>query len=305
MKRRETPPTLTHGDKIYFPGAGLNKRDYMTYLAQIGAHLVRHLRYRPVTLVRCPDGVTGRRFYQRHLPPHAPPSLPRKEVQGERPLIAIPDVETLLYYGNLGAIEFHAGLHQSDGPQAGCPTALTFDLDPSDPNDFERVRELALRLREVLRELELDGLAKTTGASGLQVFVPLEQPLPYAVTRPVVNFIAAYCASRWPDLATTERRVHQRGSRVYVDAPQHGPSRTLIAAYSVRAVEKALVSVPITWDELAGGVSPDEFDLNVVPDRLARMGDLLGIAPRCPSSRVQAIHDALPPPWRQTRVRSV
>lgn len=305
MKRHETAANLTHGDKIYFPAAGLRKRDYMTYLAQIGAHLVRHLRNRPVTLVRCPDGVDGRRFYQRHLPPHAPPSLPRRGAEGERPLIVIPDVETLLYYGNLGAIEFHAGLHRLDGPQAGCPTALTFDLDPSDPRDFERVRELALRLREVLRGLGLDGIAKTTGASGLQVFVPLEEPLPYAVTRPVVNFVAAYCASRWPDLATTERRVRDRGRRVYVDAPQHGPTRTLIAAYSVRAVEKALVSVPITWDELEGEVSPDEFDLNVVPDRLARVGDWLELAARHPASRVRAIHDALPPSWRQTRVRSV
>ncbi|MBF8377444.1 non-homologous end-joining DNA ligase [Alicyclobacillus mali] len=297
---------LTHGDKVYFPAPGLSKRDYLTYLAQIGEHLVRHLRNRPITLVRCPGGVMGRRFYQRHLPPHAPTSLPRRfREEGERPLISISDVDTLLYYGNLGAVEFHAGLHLLEGPQAGCPTALTFDLDPSDPGDFERVRELALRLRDVLRGLELDGLPKTTGASGLQVFVPLAHPLPYAVTRPVVSFIAAYCASRWPNLATTERLVRHRGRRVYVDAPQHGPTRTLIAAYSARAVENALVSVPVTWSELEAGVRPDHFPLHAVPDRLARMGDLMAIAARHPSSRVQAIHDTLPPRWRQTRVRPV
>ncbi|MDI9260752.1 non-homologous end-joining DNA ligase [Alicyclobacillus sendaiensis] len=305
MKRCERRATLTHGDKLYFPAVGLCKRDYMTYLAQIGAHLVRHLRHRSVTLVRCPDGVGGRRFYQRHLPPHAPPTLPRREVPGERPLIAIPDVETLLYYGNLGAIEFHAGLHLVQGPGAGCPTELTFDLDPTDPHDFERVRELALRLRDVLRDLGLDGIAKTTGASGLQVWVPLEEPLPYTVTRPVVNFIAAYCASRWPGLATTERLVRHRGRRVYVDAPQHGPTRTLIAAYSARAVDRALVSAPVSWTELESGVSPGTLDIDAVRDRLAREGDLLALAPRNAASRVQAVYDALPLPWRQMRVRSV
>ncbi|SIS96816.1 non-homologous end-joining DNA ligase [Alicyclobacillus vulcanalis] len=305
MQRGKAPSTVTHPDKLYFPTVGISKRDYMQYLAQMGTYLLRHLRHRPVSLVRCPDGVHGRRFFQRHVPPHAPPGLPARAQEGERALIAIPDVETLMYYGNLGAIEFHAGLHLVDGPAAGLPTALTFDLDPSLPGDFERARELALCLREVLCGLGLDGIAKTTGASGLQIFVPLDEPVPYLVTRPVVQFIAAYCASQWPNLATVERRVRERGHRVYVDAPQHGPTRTLIAAYSVRAVDHALVSVPLTWQELEQGAKPLDFPMPRVPERVARLGDLLAEIPRQPSSLVRQIHAELPRAWRQTRVRSV
>ncbi|WP_206830438.1 DNA polymerase [Alicyclobacillus fructus] len=303
MRRQEPGIGISNGDKVYFPAAGLCKRDYMEYLLQIGPYLVHHLQNRSVTLVRCPDGVEGRRFYQRHVPPHAPPHLPRWPAEDGRGLVAIPDVETLLYYGNLGAIEFHAGLHECSGPKAGCPTALTFDLDPSDPDDFDRVRELALHLREVLRDLGLDAVAKTTGASGLQLFVPLDEPLPYAITRPVVQFIAAYCASRWPALATIERRVRDRGVRVYVDAPQHGPTRTLIAAYSARAVAAALASVPVTWDELERGASPRDFNLQRVLGRVSHRGDWMDLAPRQPASRVRAVYDGLPPSWRQTRVR--
>jgi bifunctional non-homologous end joining protein LigD len=197
----------------------------------------------------------------------------------------VQNVATLLYYGNLGAIEFHATLAKLRETNA---TALSFDLDPS-TKDFERVREVALHLNEVLKQLSINSVAKTSGATGLQVFVPLDETIPFTETRAFVTFIAKYMEQRWPKLISTARLVRERGDCVYIDAPQHGHTRTLIAAYSVRATVAATVSTPITWEELNQGCVPRDFTIRNVPDRVQQLGDLMDSAPVSPASVIRHV----------------
>ncbi|GMA55676.1 DNA polymerase domain-containing protein [Alicyclobacillus sacchari] len=268
----EAPVRITHPDKLLFTDPPATKLTYLKYLVQMAPYLLGHLRDRRITLVRCPDGIAGHRFYQRHVPQGAPSYIPYREVGDGRREIVIEDVATLLFYANLGAIEFHAELHRLSDPR---PCVLSFDLDPSDTSDFEKVRKAALSLRETLAGLALPSVVKTSGASGLQVFVPLAEPIAYEDSRRIVQFVARYVEGRWPDIATTARLVKDRGDKVYVDAPQHGPTRTLIAAYSVRATPWATVSTPILWAELEDGCSPRDFTIRNVPGRLHRFGDLM------------------------------
>ncbi|EJY55051.1 DNA polymerase LigD, polymerase domain-containing protein [Alicyclobacillus hesperidum URH17-3-68] len=268
----EAPVRITHPDKLLFVDPPVTKLAYLEYLVQMAPYLLSHLRDRRITLVRCPHGIAGHRFYQRHVPSGAPSYIPYREVEGGKREIVIEDVATLLFYANLGTIEFHAELHRLSDPR---PRVLSFDLDPSDTSDFEKVRKTAFYVRDTLSELDLPSVVKTSGASGLQVFVPLLEPIAYEDSRRIVRFVARYVEGRWPHIATTARLIKERGDKVYVDAPQHGPTRTLIAPYSVRATPLATVSTPIHWSELEGGCRPQDFTIRNVPARVAQFGDLM------------------------------
>ncbi|WP_067618477.1 non-homologous end-joining DNA ligase [Alicyclobacillus acidiphilus] len=267
----EVPVNITHPDKILFPEVHRTKIQYLQYLATVAPVMLPYLADRSITLVRCPHGAVGKRFYQRHVLAGTPEFVPfRINAEGKKEIV-IHNIATLLHYGNLGALEFHAGLHRLSVHE---PDTLSFDLDPTDTSDFERVREVAIHLRDTLQSLQLPSLVKTSGATGLQVYVPLQSTIPYDDSKRFVQFIARYLEQKWPNIVTTERFVKDRGDKVYVDAPQHGESRTLICAYSVRATPSATVSTPITWSELENGCHPRDFTIDNVPDRIRKFGDL-------------------------------
>lgn len=270
----EMPVRVTHPDKQLFAQPPTDKLAYLNYLVQMAPALLQHLHGRRITLVRCPDGVTGGRFYQRHVQKGAPDWLPSVPGEEGKPEIVIPDVATLLYYGNLGALEFHATLALIGST---APTSLSFDLDPS-TDDFEPVCTVALHLRDVLDSLALDSVVKTSGKSGLQVFVPLAKPVPDTQTKAIVAFVAKYMEERWPKLVTTARLIRERGQRVYIDVPQHGHTKTLIASYSTRATTRATVSTPLAWNELEAGCLPEQFTIHNVPNRFTKYGDIFAQA---------------------------
>lgn len=268
--RAEEQVHITHPEKQLFTTPPTTKLAYLQYLVRVAPLLLKHLEGRALTLVRCPNGTKGNRFYQKHVLPGTPDYIPFVETaDGEREIV-ISNMATLLFYGNMGSIEFHAALAKR---KEGTPTSLSFDLDPS-VDDFERVRQVALHLRDTLGGLGLNSLVKTSGATGLQVFTPLANPVPFADTKRVVHFIAKYMEQRWPAQVTTARLVRDRSDKVYVDAPQHGETRTLIAPYSVRATPFATVSTPISWQELEEGVLPTDFTIRNVPERTETLGDL-------------------------------
>ncbi|GMA60895.1 non-homologous end-joining DNA ligase [Alicyclobacillus fastidiosus] len=273
----DVPVRVTHPDKILFPDPPTTKLAYITYVAQMAHVILPHLRNRRVTLVRCPNGTRNHRFYQRHVLAGAPEWIPSVPGEEGKPEIVIPNVATLLYYANLGAIEFHSALSYIDESAA---SVLSFDLDPS-TDDFERLRTVALYLHDVLLNLGLVSLLKTSGKRGLQVFIPLSNPVPFALTRKLVHFVGQYMQQRWPTLATTARLVKDRGDKVYIDVPQHGAAKTLVCVYSVRATDDARVSTPITWDELRAGCHPADFTMRTVPARVKQQGDLFEPKQRC------------------------
>ncbi|MFB5189355.1 non-homologous end-joining DNA ligase [Alicyclobacillus fastidiosus] len=273
----EVPVRVTHPEKLLFPDPPTTKLAYLTYVAQMAHVILPHLRNRRVTLVRCPNGTRDHRFYQRHVLTGAPEWIPSVPGEEQKPEIVIPDVATLLYYANLGAIEFHSALAHVDETSA---SVLSFDLDPS-TEDFERLRTVALHLHDVLDDLGLISLVKTSGKRGLQVFIPLSVAIPFSHTRKLVHFVGQYMERRWPTLVTTARLVKDRGDKVYIDVPQHGATKTLICVYSVRATDDARVSTPITWEELRAGCHPTDFTIRTVPSRVKQLGDLFEPERRC------------------------
>ncbi|MFO7247332.1 MAG: non-homologous end-joining DNA ligase [Bacillota bacterium] len=262
--------TLTNPDKLLWPEVGVTKRDYLAYLYAVAQPLLAYTRNRALTVIRYPDGIHGKSFYQKNAPVFAPPWIPRRRV-GSVNAILLNDLRTLLWLGNQAALEFHVSFHEVDDPEH--PLELAFDLDPSVPG-FSAVVETAFRLKEETDRLGLPTYVKTSGATGLAVYIPLQRRYTYAETRQVAAFLAHYLAERYPRLVTVERRVRDRGTKVYVDYLQHGPSRTLPAPYSPRGRTRAMVSAPVTWEELARGAQPADFTIQTVPARLRQMGDL-------------------------------
>jgi bifunctional non-homologous end joining protein LigD len=278
----EHPVHVTNPDKLLWPAAGVRKRDYLEYLAKMAPVMLPHLRDRALTVVRWPDGVDGSHFYQKDAPSHTPEWVRREAVwssdrQDWIHYIVADSTATLLWLGNSAALELHTGFSRVTAPDL--PDVIAFDLDPSAPG-FEPVREVALALCQVLDELGLPSVPKLSGATGIQVLIPVRPTATYEQWRPFTRTVGEYLARRLPRWVTLERLKRDRGDKVYVDTPQHGKSRTLIAPYSARALQRATVAAPLTWQELEQGAVPEQFTVWSVPDRVAQVGDILtSVAP--------------------------
>ncbi|WP_026962488.1 non-homologous end-joining DNA ligase [Alicyclobacillus herbarius] len=267
---------FTHPDKLLWPKAGIRKADYAKYLLAMAPYILPHLADRPITMIRFPDGIEGHAFYQRDVPPGAPEwvhTVPvwSEERQAHIHYVLVDSEQTLVWLANLACLEIHVGFARVQNEQE--PIALAFDLDPSVPG-FEPVREVAMVLHDLLDGLGLPHVAKTSGATGLQVFIPLTPGHTYQETRRFTRLVAEYLRQRLPRVVTLERRRRDRGDKVYVDYPQFGHHRTLIAPYSARATEQATVSAPVTWEELTRGAMPEWFRIDNMPARVQRMGDI-------------------------------
>ena len=267
---------LSNLDKVYWPEAGYTKADLLDYYAAIAPALLPQLAERPVMLVRYPDGVGGKNFYQWNVPPRTPSwvrtlELRREEDDGKTvTTFLIDDVDSLLHIINLGCIPIH--VLACRGHSRELCDFLTIDFDLGE-RPFQDAVRLALVLRELLEELGLRGYPKTSGQTGLHVLIPLNPPVPFEAAKVLVELLGRLVQVRYPDISTMERRVSQRGGRVYIDTGQTGRSRTIVAPYSVRAHPEARVSTPLEWDELHLALRPDRFTMFTVPARVAAHGD--------------------------------
>ncbi len=267
---------LTNQDKVFWPADGITKGDLCDYYEAIAPVLLPHLRDRPVTLVRYPDGIEGKSFHQWRIPDSAPswvqslrlrsPELDGKEVS----TILINDLSSLMYVANLGCIPLHVIAARA----ASLDTCdfLTLDLDV-ELASLEAAIPIALTLRDLLTQIQLPSFPKTSGKNGLHVLVPLGEGLPFDLAKQLLELIGTIALRRHPQDATMERRKDARGSRVLIDVGQTGPLRTIAAPYSARAVPGAQVSTPLSWDEVGLGLDPSAFDLFTVPDRVQTLGD--------------------------------
>jgi bifunctional non-homologous end joining protein LigD len=273
---------LTNQSKVFWPADGITKGDLCGYYEAIAPVLLPHLENRPVTLVRYPDGIEGKSFYQWRIPKHAPAwvqSLPLRSEEDdgkEVNTILVNDLSTLMYVANLGCIPLHV-IASRAGSLDTCDF-LTLDLDV----ELASLREaipIALSIRQILDEVGLAGFPKTSGKTGLHVIVPLGDGLPFDVAKQLLELIGRLALQRHPDTATMERRKDKRGSRVLIDVGQTGRLRTIVAPYSVREVEGAPVSTPLTWDEVSLSLDPRSFDVFTVPERVLSIGDpMAGVA---------------------------
>jgi bifunctional non-homologous end joining protein LigD len=270
---------LSNLDKVFWPDEGLTKGDLLSYYQGIAPVLVPHLKGRPFTMKRYPDGWQGKHFFQKDAPKHMPLWIPRAPFpastrEGERRVIdyAIVDHElALLWVVNMGCIDMHAWSSRADRPER--PDWVLFDLDPSEGVGFVEAVEVALLVKEALDLVGLRGYPKTSGSRGIHILVPIARRHSYADVYGFASVVAGGLARAHPGLVTTEWTKRKRKG-VLVDANQNGAGKTTASVYSVRPRQGASVSTPLRWEELTPALDPMAFTMDVVLERVARDGDL-------------------------------
>jgi bifunctional non-homologous end joining protein LigD len=274
---------LTNLDKVLYPETGFTKGDLIGYYAAVAPVLLPHLRDRPLTLKRYPDGVHGEHFYEKQCPSHRPEWVQTTAVWSGRTEREIDyclcqDLPTLVWLGNLADLELHPSLSHARALQ--CPSTLAFDLDPGPPAGLVRCCEVALMLRDMFAELGLCAFAKTSGLAGMQVYVPLNRPnVTYEQTKPFARAVADLLARHHPRLVVSHMAKAARRGRVLIDWSQNDEHKTTVCVYSPRAGESPSVSTPVTWEEVAAcrdaeDPAPLQFTPIAVLDRIRGHGDL-------------------------------
>lgn len=266
--------TVTNRAKVFFPERSLTKGDLCDYYAAIAPVMLPYLEDRPVILVRYPDGIDGKSFFQWNVPVGMPAWVKTLEIdddKGGKRGFLVDDAATLLYLANLACIPIHVLACRAASLDRADFFTIDFDLKQA---SLAHAITLARALKELLDAIGLPGFPKTSGQTGLHVLVPLGRDAHgFDTARTLADLLGRLLVERHPDIATMERVVGKRGARVYVDTGQTGPSRAIVAPYSVRAVPAATVSMPLRWEELAPGLDPRAFDLASAPGRVARDGD--------------------------------
>ncbi len=272
---------LSNRNKVFWPNEGYTKGDLLDYYQSIAPAMLPFLAGRPVVLVRYPDGVEGKNFYQWRAPEGTPAWVRTRELYDEekqeergtgKATFLIDDVSSLLYVINLGCIPLHV-LASREG-SADCCDFLTIDFDIG-AQPFREAILLALSLRELLNDLGLVGYPKTSGQRGLHVLVPLGPGHSFATAKLLCELLGRLLVARHGATATMERRKDKRGDKLYVDTGQTGRSRTIVAPYSARAFTGATVSTPLDWDEVHLALDPAVFTIESVPSRLQVHADPL------------------------------
>ena len=275
LGRRST--TLTNLDKLFWPGLHLAKRDLLQHYLDVSPWLLPHLKDRAMVMKRYPDGIDGEFFFMKRVPEGAPDWLATCRIRHKGGnVIAFPmvqDLITLLWVVNLGCIDLNQWYARCDDTDR--PDYLHFDLDPVEGTPWARVLETALLLRDDLEALGMKPLAKTSGASGMHVYVAIRRgPLQKQVWD-VAKAIATGLQARHPKLMTVAFRVADRPARtVLVDYNQNAWGRTLASIYSLRPTPEATVSTPVTWPEVEQGIEPSAFTIRTIGPRLRKCGDL-------------------------------
>ena len=268
---------LTNLDKVFWPDDGFTKRDLLQYYADVSPALLPHLRDRAMVMKRYPNGIEGKHFFMKRAPQPRPEWIETCAIEHDSGSIIdfpiVQDLASLLWLVNLGCIDLNPWYSRCDDTDR--PDFLHFDLDPVPDATFARVRETALVVRDALEAYGMKPLVKTTGSSGLHVYVAIKRgPVQKEVWR-FAKQLAQVLEKAHPALVTARYRIAERPrGRVLVDYNQNAWGRTLASVYSVRPKPKATVSVPVTWEEVEGGIELADFRLDNAAERVHRLGDL-------------------------------
>jgi bifunctional non-homologous end joining protein LigD len=243
---------ISHAGKLLFPDVRMTKADLVEYYVRIADVMLPHVRGRPISMERYPDGITGGHFFQKEAPDYFPDWVPRvpvyvKEEGAKQPQVTCDSAAALAYIAEQACITPHTWL--SRAPRLDNPDKLVFDLDPPD-DDFDAVREGARAVRDVLRDVALEALLMTTGSRGLHVVVPLDGEDDFDAARDFARRLAEETVRREPDRFTTETRKEDRRGRLFLDYLRNAYGQTSVAPYAVRARPGAPVAAPLDWDEL-------------------------------------------------------
>ncbi len=276
------PVKLSNLDKVLFPTGGYTKAHVLDYYRQVAAYLLPHLRNRPLTLKRYPDGAGKGSFYEKRCPSYHPEWVETADLpSGTKPLKAclVNNLSTLIWAANLASLELHVPLARV--PAIGEPDLMVFDLDPGAPADVTDCARLALQLKPLLSQVGLEAYVKSSGKKGLHLYVPLNTPgVTYERTKRFSKAVAQYLERQDPGQVTARMAKPHRGGKVFVNWSQNDPSKTMVCVYSLRAAEQPQVAFPLKWGEveaLAGrarGGEPFAVTLPEALDRLKHDGDL-------------------------------
>jgi len=267
--------------KIFYPKTGFTKGEMIDYYIGVSPFLLPHLKNRPITLKRYPNGVEGLFFYEKRCPPSRPQWVKTTKVDkldgGEINYCLINDLPSLVWAANLADLELHTFLHKAPAIQR--PTALAVDLDPGPPADILTCCEVALHLKGVFDFLKLKSFPKTSGSKGMQVYLPLNTEVDYERTKAFAHELAQLMEQYFPDLVLSRMEKTLRKGKVFMDWSQNDDKKTTINVYSLRAKEHPSVSTPVTWKEVGTALknrhaSDLVFEARDVLRRVEKLGDL-------------------------------
>jgi bifunctional non-homologous end joining protein LigD len=300
--------TVSNLDKVFYPESGFTKGEVIRYYTGIAEFILPHLRARPLTLKRYPEGVTGQHFYEKNAPSYTPAwverfGVPRTDGSGEIKYVLCNDVATLVWATNLGDIEKHVLL--ACAPELDHPTQIVFDLDPGEPAGMIECARVALHLRGLFEAWGLQSFVKVSGSKGLHLSVPLNSGATYEQTQPFAKAVAELAVQQWRGQVVAEMAKSLRKGKVFIDWSQNSDFKTTVCVYSMRAKrEQPFISMPVAWDELASAARRGKEDrLFFTPaqavKRARKIGDLfapvLELKQELPGAFTEALAAAPPP----------
>jgi bifunctional non-homologous end joining protein LigD len=265
---------ITNRDKLFFPGEGITKGELIDYYRRIADIMIPHMKGRPVTMHRFPDGIEGEGFFQQQIGDYFPDWINRISLakeDGETTHLICDDAATLVYIANQGCVTPHVWLSRRD--KIDYPDILIFDLDPPG-NDFAAVRQASFYLHEILNELELKSYVKTTGSRGLHIATPLDRSADFDRVRAFAREVAKILVEKHPREVTDEQRKLKRGGRVFIDTGRNSYGQTAVAPYAVRAKPGAPVATPLEWEELEDSrINSQSYNIKNIWRRLSQKKD--------------------------------
>lgn len=272
---------ISNLDKVFYPKTGFTKGQVIDYYIRVSKVLLPHLKDRPITLKRYPNGVEGFFFYEKQCPPSRPKWVNTTRVPksdgGEVNYCVMNSLPALVWAANLADLELHTFLHKMPAIQR--PTALAFDLDPGAPADIISCCEVALKLKAIFTALGLKSFPKTSGSKGMQVYVPLNSPVAYDQTKSFARELAFFLEQQMPALIVSKMQKAVRAGKVFVDWSQNSDTKTTVNVYSLRAKERPTVSTPLEWKEVESALRKKEasnlsFEAADVLKRVEKLGDI-------------------------------
>ncbi len=268
----------THQDKVYFPGEDITKGMVIDYYQQIADYILPYLKDRPESLKRNPNGILGQGFFYKDAGDEAPDWVKSMKifsdsVKKDIDYILCNNKQTLAYLNNLGCIELNPW--HSTAKSLDKPDYLIIDIDPSEKNSFEQVIEAALAFKELMDRAGADSFCKTSGATGLHIYLPMGKKYSYEHVKDFAHLLCMNVNQQLPAFTTLERNLQKRGDkRIYLDFLQNRRSQTIASAYSLRPRAGATVSMPLEWKEVKKGLQPSDFTIHNAAARIPQVNDL-------------------------------
>src|ERR1700683_3562942 len=273
---------LSNLEKVLYPATGFTKQQVIDYYVRIAPAMIPHLAARPLTRKRYPNGVDSEFFYEKNAPQHRPDWVKTAPIWSEGNhrtvhYILADDLPTLVWLANLAAIGLHPSLALAK--DIACPTMMVFDLDPGPPANIVQCCQVGLWLREVFDHFALQSFPKTSGSKGLQIYVPLNTPTKYELTKNFAHALANLLEHDHPQMVVSDMKKQVRAGKVFVDWSQNDEHKTTVAVYSLRAREHPTVSTPVTWEEVEHALKKKDanllvFEAKQVVARVDKMGNL-------------------------------